>query len=59
MKQKLDKSDLVQEVTETIYEDLISGDKFLVEGLLFNLSEKDLIKYLPKNKSKDFDILLL
>ena len=59
MKDKLDKSDLVEEVANMIYEDFMSGNKVDVEGLLFNLSEKDLIKYLPQNKSKDFEILLL
>lgn len=59
MKNKLDKSDLIQEVVDCIYEDFVSGDKALVEGLLFNLSEEDLIKYLPENKSKNFDVLLL
>lgn len=59
MKTKLDKSDLVEEVANTIYQDFMSGNKADVEGLLFNLSNEDLIKYLPKHVSKEFETLRL
>ncbi len=59
MKTQPDKTDLVQEVVDVIYQDLMSGDKSLVEGLLFNISEDRLIKYLPPKLAEDFKTLRL
>jgi hypothetical protein len=59
MKEKFSKDDLVQDVANTIYDDLMSGDKASVEGLLFNLSTEDLIKYLPQHLSEEYKVLRL
>lgn len=59
MKEKLDKSDLVEEVANIICEDLSFGDKVSLESVLFDVPTENLIKYLPKSTVKDFEFLKL